>query len=173
MHSRNRPPQRAPRYRLCSYVLKQKCRNRQNKAQLKEKQWLPFWNPQQEKEKGYYTAFGRFESPKSKLHQELAKHIGDGSRGDCFQALLTCTKKLVSVSDSKQYVLDTKPRLLLDRDVSLPMKIAVNAVRQVWLASQLGRASIVRQAILLERAYGKTQGMQIIAWPRSLGTLMY
>ena len=173
MHSRNRPPQRVPRYRLCSYVLKPKCRNRQNKAQLKEKQWLPFWNPQQEKEKGYYTAFGRFESPKSKLHQELAKHIGDGSRGDCFQALLTCTKKLVSVSDSKQYVLDTKPRLLLDRDVSLPMKIAVNAVRQVWLASQLGRASIVRQAILLERAYGKTQGMQIIAWPRSLGTLMY
>ena len=48
---------------------------------------------QKEKEEEYYTAFGRFESPRSKLLQELAKRIGDGSWSDCFQALLTCTKK--------------------------------------------------------------------------------
>ena len=96
-------------------------------------------SPSKKKRKSTTLPLVDLESPRSKLLQKLAKHIDDGSWGDRFQAILTCTKEMVSVSEAKQFGLDTKLRLLLDRDPTLPMKTAGNALRQIWLASQLAR----------------------------------
>ena len=92
-------------------------------------------SPSKKRKKSTILPLVDLESRRSKLLQKLAQHIDDGTWGVCFQAILTCTKEKVSVSEAKQFGIDTKLTHLLDRDASLPMKSAGNALRQVWLVS--------------------------------------
>ena len=92
-------------------------------------------SPSKKRKKSTTLPLVDLESRRSKLLQKLAQHIDDGTWGDCFQAILTCTKEKVSVSEAKQFGIDTKLTRLLDRDASLPMKAAGNQLRQVWLVS--------------------------------------
>jgi len=92
-------------------------------------------SPSKKRKKSTILPLVDLESRRSKLLQKLAQHIDDGTWGVCFQAILTCTKEKVSVSEAKQFGIDTKLSRLLDRDASLPMKAAGNQLRQVWLVS--------------------------------------